>query len=398
MIDIPYKVQCPVCLESFRLPTKKEDDYVILPCLHGSCRTCLDAIFSRSRNPTEANCPTCRQTFKRDAAHHLYLNFERSVIASTITTVEGLGEMDAKSKLISVRTAGERVKRASEQLQCHDTEVATSLIQAVEEFKDRIVPVFERQQYDAEELSRLREELRVANLQIARSKLVTSQLTQKDEKIQALQKDLHEAEQARLEAISMSRGAGERIRRLQEENGSLSSTRIESNAEISRLKGILEEHGKTSRSYKAKIRGLKEENHRLEARLSLAQESVMLDRDESLVLESNRQVTLQETQIGLKTPSPSPPSPNDVLSQSPPFNKENVHSTSNSSFVYEGLPPLGFKSDWTVGGGATSTATNPLKRKVSSTVGRLANGITLDRKGQPVGSVQLGPKRSRKAP
>ncbi|KAL0060598.1 hypothetical protein AAF712_012601 [Marasmius tenuissimus] len=377
MTDIPYKVQCPVCLESFRLPTKKEDNYAILPC--------------------QANCPTCRQTFKRDAAHHLYLSFERSVIASTITTVEGLGEMDAKSKLISVRTAGERVKRASEELKCQDTEVATSLIQAVEEFKDRIVPVFEKQQHDAEELSRLREELRVANRQVARSKLVTSQLTQKDEEIQALQKDLREANQARLEAINMSRGTGERIRRLEEQNESLSSTGIESNAEISRLKGILEEHGKTSRSYKAKIRGLKEENHRLEAQLSLAQESEHVTLDESLILESSRQ-TLQETQIGLTTPSPSPPSPNNVLSHSPPFNKENVHSTSNSSFVYEGLPPLGFKSDWTVDGGATSTATNPLKRKVSGNAGRSTSGITLDRKGRPVGSVQLGPKRSRKAP
>ncbi|KAF9269219.1 hypothetical protein L218DRAFT_1041050 [Marasmius fiardii PR-910] len=122
------KVQCPICQDYFRVPTEPDHDFVTFPCRHGTCRTCLREIYRRAKKSTEADCPVCRQTFNRNAAHHLYLTFERASIATTITTTERLGEMNANSKLISVRNAGDRVRKASESLECRDSEVAVCCI------------------------------------------------------------------------------------------------------------------------------------------------------------------------------------------------------------------------------------------------------------------------------
>ncbi|KAL0576237.1 hypothetical protein V5O48_005747 [Marasmius crinis-equi] len=399
MVNIPWRVECPVCLDFYKIPTDKKDDYVTLPCRHGACRNCLAAVYSRARRPNEADCPTCRKTFQRHEAHQLFLTFERSAITFASTTAEKMGEMDADSQLISVRTAGERVKKASEELKCEDDEVATSLLQAVEDFKTRIVPVFEERSTLEEENATLQRELQEAKREVARLRLLASEGRQKDNKIAEMKREATELRQLRADALSVSRGVCEDLKRLQADKDKLILEEKESKAEISRLKGMLEGHARTNRTQRVRIKALKEENTLLQAEVQAQRNNEL---EESLVFDDGQQeVVLQETQAvaGLRTPSPSPPSPT-FPSSSPIHNdKENAQSRSTSSI---GLPPLGFRSDWSMGGGGGGgSGSNPLKRKLSTTDGRtiptVGVGITLDRKGHPIGSVQLGPKRSRRA-
>ncbi|KAG7094131.1 hypothetical protein E1B28_007743 [Marasmius oreades] len=389
------RVQCPICQDYFRIPTEPTHDFVTFPCRHGTCRTCLQGVYSRSKNFTEADCPVCRQTFNRKAAHHLYLSFERSVVVSTITTAEKLGEMDANSKLLSVKIAGERVRKASDSLECKDSEVATTLIKAVEDFKQRIVPLFEIQEAQMEELARLRAQLQAANREATKAKAIANQCTQKDAEIGFLHRQLRDARQTHSEAFAESRSLSTEVKRLRVENERLVEAESKLEQSNTSLKGSLVEHKKTNRSQKVKIKALKEENRKLEAQIQgrnicVAEESLMIDDNRT----GSEMLPRTRTPPALRTPSPpasldlAPRSP----CNSPHKDKENTQCRSLSG--YEGLPPPGFKSDWSMGDARAGT--NPLKRKNSSSL-TTAVGISVDRTGQPIGSVQLGPKRSRRA-
>jgi hypothetical protein len=101
-----------VCYQGFCL-----SDFYSFTLGHGTCKRCL-AESNKNFRRRELACVVCRRPYKADEAHHLYLTIDDAKIVSASTTVEKMAEMDSDSKLISVKTAGERVKRASETLAC----------------------------------------------------------------------------------------------------------------------------------------------------------------------------------------------------------------------------------------------------------------------------------------
>ncbi|KAK7056447.1 hypothetical protein VNI00_003002 [Paramarasmius palmivorus] len=329
--------------------------------------------------------------YKADEAHHLYLTIDDAKIVSASTTVEKMAEMDSDSKLISVKTAGERVKRASETLACpcHE-DIAKALLRAVEDFKERITPIFEKAGAQAEEIAQLREDLRRSNKESAKLKKVAASTEAKDRKIAELRAELEETRKISEKALVHAERASTENQRLQGELNRTNQGREEMTRENTRLKGLLEQHNKQNRAQKSKIKGLQDEVARLkqtghqEASLSLEGQAVISYEDQ------------------LRTPSPSPSSPlNTTLVDSRPYiphhDKENTHHMPRLD--YEGMPTPGFSSDWTMGRDS-GPSSRTIKRKLSLPKANSSSTlpIPLDRKGRPTVAVQLGPKRSRRAP
>ncbi|KAI3597858.1 spectrin repeat containing protein [Moniliophthora roreri] len=337
--DHLIRVQCPICLDYFKLPTKAEDDFVTFPCRHGICKKCLAESHKNTQRRNRPACFVCRQPYRQEEAHHLYLTIEDAKIVSINTTVEKMSEMGAESKLISVKTAGDRIRRASETLSCHE-DTAKDLLRAVDEFRERIIPVFGKVGAQANEILRLKEDLQKANQENAQFKRLAASSQAKDQKLAELHAELEGTRTISNQALEHAERASNEIQQLRAQSDRYGQKVKEQEHEITRLKGLLEQHNKQAsyavpygRAQKSKIKGLKDEL----ARLKQSEQE-----QESLSLHDEGQ---------LRTPSPSSPSPLNSPSHSPSshttihHDKENTHI--RPRLDYEGMPAPGFSSDWT---------------------------------------------------
>ena len=119
-----------------------------------------------------------------------------------------------------------------------------ALLRAVEDFKERITPIFEKAGAQAEEIAQLQEDLRRSNKENAKLKKVAASSEVKDRKIAELRAELEETRKISEEALVHAERASTENHRLQGELNRTNQGREEMTRENTRLKGLLEQHNK----------------------------------------------------------------------------------------------------------------------------------------------------------
>jgi chromosome segregation ATPase len=156
-----------------------------------------------------------------------------------------------------------------------------ALLRAVEDFKERITPVFAEAGAQAEEIAQLQEDLRRSNKENAKLKKLAASTQAKDRKMAELRAELEETRKISEEALVHAERASTENQRLQGELNRTNQGREEMTRENTRLKGLLEQHNKQvsddiwtlhvasyllfsqNRAQKSKIKGLQDEVARL---------------------------------------------------------------------------------------------------------------------------------------
>jgi hypothetical protein len=143
------------------------------PIGHGYCTSCIDSLFE---NQQRTKCPNCRDPVTRRHARPIYFDAIDPKVSATATVVEGLIKMDENAKLISVKKAEEKIRKAAMDLEVgEDTAVReynqvhfyikienviqNLLLQAVNQFNERIIPNFTKVELQMEEIASLRKDL-----------------------------------------------------------------------------------------------------------------------------------------------------------------------------------------------------------------------------------------------
>ncbi|KAF8078181.1 hypothetical protein FPV67DRAFT_1464486 [Lyophyllum atratum] len=276
------------------------------------------------------------------------------------TLVNGLVQMDQDSKLISIQNAEKKLRRFAEK-----SEVVQNnndfLLQAIEDFKKRIIPVFERATEQATMIESLKKSLETCQGDLARS------ARQRDE----MRCNLHQMEQERDQAIELARLAS-------------NETRVsELEEKTQRYRSQLIRHSKASQQHADKISSLEQQLTDLRAQQ-------ILDRDEhcpGVELESGYSTT--------QAYNPRPISPATPLKPTSTVTKP-LSTHTNSGCDFEAMPPPGgFRSDWQI-----SVPDKLLKKRKLGSENEAKGGfpISLDKKGRPIGTIQLGTIRTLRAP
>lgn len=89
-------------------------EYEYTPTGHGYCTSCIDALFLDRQ---KVNCPNCRDPVTRRHARPIYFDAIDPKVSATTMVVEGLSKMDENAKLISVKKAEDKIRKAAMDLQ-----------------------------------------------------------------------------------------------------------------------------------------------------------------------------------------------------------------------------------------------------------------------------------------
>ncbi|KAF5386939.1 hypothetical protein D9615_001719 [Tricholomella constricta] len=356
-------LNCHICYSS-----QPASDFRFFPCGHGYCTSCVENLFEHNqRNPT---CAHCRAKLYRRDAHVVYLDIpspEEEQAAAVDTLMNGLNQMGQDSRVVSVETAGKKLmKFARSSVQSSESKVEI-LLQVIDDFKKRIVPVFKRAEEQAAQIEQLKE-----NLQTCRDDLAASvrRAEPLEKELTNIRNNLHQMEEERDQAIDLARLASGETVQLREDLASSKSKVSDLEEKTHRYKGQLVRHTKAAQQQANKIKILeaKEIANKDEARQEV-------DRGSEFLTQDCRPRTLDAT-----TPTISQPV---ALSTQ-------VNSVQRD---FEGMPPPGgFRSDWQL-------SYREKKRKFGLENQADRNfPLTLDKKMRPVGRVQIGIRTTLRAP
>ncbi|KAJ3735071.1 hypothetical protein DFJ43DRAFT_70880 [Lentinula guzmanii] len=375
---------CQVCLGYYTI-----SEFQILPCGHGGCSSCLDQIFDLVTQ--EGACWMCRQEFHRSRAHRIYIEVVDSKVAVLQGTIEGLEKMDAKVPVISVERASQRLKKTAQEIEC-DNEKAKSLQQAIEDFDERIVPVFKDVRAQAKELKQLRDELSRAKSRAQAFDEIRESSERKDLLINALRSELDQSKKDGQQVLSMMENLTTEHLSLKRQNELDMQDKKKKEDDNWKLRGTLERQAKDARSRKVKIQALKEEISNLRKRNESLEESQSVALDESLpVFMSDDYGDNSQNFLPSSSSAQVAPSPGRVRKKYRSFGLSQItnelHLANVDLDFDSGMPGPGFSSDWKMSGTVT-------KKKAAPT----NFPIPLDKHGRPTVSVQTGPVRSRRVP
>ncbi|KAF9073165.1 hypothetical protein BDP27DRAFT_1445100 [Rhodocollybia butyracea] len=310
-----------------------------------------------------------------------------SKVAILSDTLEGLGKMDASSKLISVKHASDRIKRTAAEIEC-DNEKATSLQRCIEEFTQRIIPVFAKAEAQTKQLEELRTQLSHAQGKVKAFETVCEESRKKDKRVVTLSSDLQQVQRDLVKTVTMTEKAMEDLSDAKRQNEVNIADKENLEKENRKLRGLLELHTKSAHSQKEKMRKMKNEITELKQRNDTLEEE-----SQSIALEESLAISFSDNHDEQSIPSSSfssvhfPSSPGRT-----PHRSSGLSQITNELNLEieldEGMPGPRFSSDWKM------NTEKALKRKASS----LTFPIPLDKRGRPTVNVQTGPVRLRRIP
>ncbi|GLB35177.1 hypothetical protein LshimejAT787_0207420 [Lyophyllum shimeji] len=364
-----HLLRCQICLNLHPVLQFK-----FFPCGHGFCTACIENIFSH--NP---KCPHCRVTLRRREAHVVYIDIpspEEERAAKVETLVEGFAQMDRNSKLISVENAGKKLNAFVKEVE-GGQDTYSSLLQAVEDFKERIIPAFRKAEEQAKEIETLKKKLEVCQHDLAGS---VSRVKPLEKELGKMRSNLCQVEQERDQAIGLAEQASQETIRLRQRLARTEQEVHDLQAETKRYKEHLLQQANIARSQNKKIERLKKDSNK-----SKAQPTQENARSE-VVLESEKSVTqsYDACEVDLEMP----------LTPSSSLERPLSTHANNVRHDFEAMPPPGgFRSDWQLPDKFSK------KRKRDSENGRTDGfPLSLDTKGRPLRTVQLGTRRTLRAP
>ncbi|KAJ3561179.1 hypothetical protein NP233_g10354 [Leucocoprinus birnbaumii] len=318
-------------------------------------------------------CPLCREHwFRKDANKLVFFPvIVDSADASVDHVIDGLNRMDKTCKGVSVRRAHAKLTKAAEDI---DEDHAEQLRKAIEDFSQRILPLF-----DELELGRKRIQELESNQQTK-----FQDLNAKSRRVEALEREvLHlRRSKAELESnLSESLDSAEAFRmRVEELQGSLADVRgnlSTKEAELTRVQDAINRFKASDSSKTTKIKILRQEVETL---------GIRLQEKENRIEERNNMMDIDQGHILDGT----------LAAKSSALTALHRHSDEgwaavDSNFRFEGLPAPGFKSN---GSSGSHPGKNILRKKSrpSCTEANSNFPLSLDRKGRPTTAVQLGPK------
>ncbi|KAF8634217.1 hypothetical protein AX15_001026 [Amanita polypyramis BW_CC] len=355
-------------------PRLVDEFRTLVPCCHVFCTSCVAQVFSRGGGP----CPLCRTFIGPDlneAVKGVLLEFVTTKEALAETVVDGLNRMDENSKAVSVVRAPAKLQKAADELDLsEDRDLAKSLIQAMTEFKERIVPVFKEAEKQKQKVRELQSELESHKDQSQaydmKTELLTAKLRSLEDKMVEIRKSQGQVETERYRAVELAEKASNDLRTVRKDNITLSERVSVLEEETTSLKGYLQQ-------YKAAERKSKVKRKEMQRRLAELEHKACENKGDT---QNASAATLpavvnldEETRKVTTTKDPDP-----------------FQYSIEPRFDFEGMPGPGFASTWKPG-----EHRSVKKIKLSNDkVKEITNvPIALDKSGHPTLPVQLGPKR-----
>ncbi|KAG6910914.1 hypothetical protein DXG01_006597 [Tephrocybe rancida] len=358
-------LKCPICLE-----LKPPKEFKFFPCGHGFCAaSCVDELLARGTSRAPIKCPYCREFLRRGDAHKIYLDIaspqeEQTMVTETLT--DGLSRMDKDAKAISVTTAEKKLRKFAETLDSSKSNVL-DLIQAVQDFKDRIIPVFKKAEEQSREIEALKARLEScqANLVFSASHIGPLEAERDQTRAELLGTIIE-----RDTAINFAKQATEETVQLREElkRATAQETFLQESRSLYKMQILA--HKDAERKQIEKIDSLKR-------RLAIAQQEAEHEREARLEVDLDSQTPLTQRSSKRKASSPSrPPSSTD---------------TSSKVAFFEAMPRPRFGTDWNLPSPLDLKKRKPLNSSKSTC-------LKLDGHGRPIGSVQIGSKSIKRIP
>ncbi|KAF9528949.1 hypothetical protein CPB83DRAFT_906442 [Crepidotus variabilis] len=127
---------CSICFSDYLLDV---DKFAIFPCGHGFCKACINKLFAQSRMGQK--CPQCRKTVHKKDAHPIHLEIISPHTYLQTSVTEELERMGPNASLQTVKETNDKLEKILQESKLEGDNIL-SLLKAVEEFKERIVPMF----------------------------------------------------------------------------------------------------------------------------------------------------------------------------------------------------------------------------------------------------------------
>ncbi|PFH50281.1 hypothetical protein AMATHDRAFT_48006 [Amanita thiersii Skay4041] len=355
--------ECDVCLDTFPLK-----EFQLLTCGHAFCKDCTKRIKEGVRHP---RCPLCRQRLTL-----AYVNLVPAKLTTVDRIVTGLNAMDKDTKLISVKNAADKLNKASQSMNGDDG-MAAALIEAVNDFKERIIPLYS----EVHEQRKMIETLTAAIIERDEQDMqLKGTISDLGIKLQDATRAQRSAEEKREQAMAIARQATDTLCGFREKNEFLEKRVNELIESTTLLTNQLELHKASARKHKSKIAALKQKVQKLEKHPKT---------DEV----ENQAPSEMPSLVVLPDPTVSP------LEGANPQQRRHTEHLPTSRLLdsathldFEGMPRPGFSSNWKPGE-PKGIKRIKLTHKTKSTA-NVDFPINLDKSSHPIGGVQLGPKRS----
>ncbi|TFK71433.1 hypothetical protein BDN72DRAFT_837653 [Pluteus cervinus] len=369
---------CMICVSDYSL-----DDFRSFDCGHCFCGECAGRILETTNSRGHANCPTCRQQVRKGDLRRVYLD----IVDPRNVVIDGLDRMGRDSKLVSVTKAKDKLRKEADKL---SGEYAELLLRAVDDFRDRIIPIFTKVEIQADDIADLQSQLKSSiSLNEDLSKQLELLESQMDE-IKALKKDLRREQRSTEKALVLAEKAKDDLLALRLSHAEVekrSTTLEEDNA---RMRDQLERHVESSKEQHKKNKAQKKKIEALIAECNELHAQKAAQPDPPSGEDQNRDPN-SAADVFLEFDDDEP--------QSFP-RQTKVHSSSSrvsASVCYpafEALPQQTFSN-------CQQSKSTGRKRKFGDTENQDVKrgnkfAIALDKKGHPLGAVQCGPKRTRR--
>ncbi|TFK21772.1 hypothetical protein FA15DRAFT_645112 [Coprinopsis marcescibilis] len=332
----------------------------------------------------------CGESAAKDlVSRGVFLEIVESRKAFTTHFVEGMSKMDESAAVGSVRKAVEKMDKGAKVCK-GDAELLAQLLSSTEDFKTRVIPMFEKARTHDEELETVRREIREEKAQkvalqeqLARAYALLNTERHDNSRIRA---EAAEAEKLANEVTLAAEEVKDKWVKLQEEHASYRKIASDLDADKRRIADQRDRNAAAARSSKDKCRALKQQVSDLQKQLELAQQ--------------------RQQYSAPASPVARPPQPQDYEGDF--LNNESGTSryllkrlpVDENSFEVEGIARPLFSSDWNLearGKNVTKNITYGLLKKarpVLQTHRRVTNPLRLDSKGHPTTAIQVGPKRT----
>lgn len=369
-------INCQICASNCH-----STDFKIFFCGHGFCASCVDSLFKTS--PTK--CPTCRRALQRKDVQTIFLDLvvvnPKEIFVDTVC--EGLARMDENSPMDSIRRTADKLDKGAKRAR-EDKDLTNRLLDSIEDFKRRILPVFETAASQVEDIRRL--EGLLANSARTHSALEREHRKCIDlsAKVSSLEAELTSATDLAERANTIAQQLNDKITNLTNERDYYQQAfqdeekrRKDIAGRDAASAGVLKRTREKYEKVKEEMKALKEEHEHLRHEHQQSQ----------LVLSSLPREAQDQDDDDNETTSHHTP-------------RHRVATENQPIPDFEGLPrPGAFGSNWNGAQQRTRNYGALTKVKVKpATLGhrRVANPavLNLDSKGKPKTAVQLGPIRS----
>ncbi|KAL0954017.1 hypothetical protein HGRIS_005173 [Hohenbuehelia grisea] len=338
------RAHCGICISDLPI-----DDFRFFPCGHTYCETCT----GRLAHGGLIQCPLCRMKLRCNQAIKVRLD-----IVDVRATLDNIDTLGPSSKPYTVEQAADELKAMTEKPIPED--LAEGIQRAVEEFRDRLAPLFAECSAQRQQIEKLttqkQHDLHKARLlkhELKKVKHEYEQIKASEDKAISL------AEAAKDQVLELRGKAEQAQRDIEAVRAEATDLRIDN----ARLKSLLDTQRLTLQKKRVQIAEFKERQTELEGKIEAA------------------------SQVEQSTMDPGTP---DGRRRSPCRLPSSPLLPCNQSYEFEGLPQPNFKSTWQI------EDPKARKRKLSC-VGQEDGGsrpvIGLDGRGRPSSAVAVGPRR-----